>query len=342
MDKKRWEQDYPQMSEVFHKAVARTVEEQISRSGIHTQKRKNIPWKQCILLGAIIAAMWGTFGITAEKQFDFCTYLIDYGLITEDETETCFLNSMEYEVTEENQLLEIHDIMYDGAYLAIYATATEEGKKYSLGADKLYIGEQNIAFLWTEELKKGEYVFITDLYGVNVSTDFTVQIQVVAAKDGKEYENPGLSFHISADVPVLERLPDQKFITDDYTVIFTELSKINDSLRGKVQILMTEKQKRKLADQGEDAWVASILLEGNDGTVWKNESRSFIQEKMDEAEKDTEGVSWRFHFRNPGTMENSANAWLMAYSRSEEGKKINKDKFDVQEKYGEKMIIKLK
>lgn len=342
MDKKRWEQDYPQMSELFHKVVVRTVEEQISRSDIRTQKRKKIPWKQCILLGAIVAVIWGTFGITAEKEFDFCTYLIDYGLITEDETETCFLNSMEYEVIEENPLLEIHDIMYDGAYLAIYATATEEGEKFSLGVDKLYIGEQGISFLWTEECKKGEYVFITDIYGAGVSTDFTARIQVIAAKDGKGYENPGLSFHISADVPVPQKLPDQKFVTSAYTVIFTELSKINDSLRGKIQILMTEKQKQKLAEQGEDAWIASILLERNDGTVWERESCSFIQEKMDEAEKDTEGLSWRFHFRNPGTEEKTANAWLMAYSRSEDGKKLDKDKLDVREKYGEKMVIKLK
>lgn len=342
MDKKRWEQDYPQMPEVFHKAVAGAVEEQISRPDMYTQKRKRLPWKSCILLGVIVAAMWGTFGITAEKEFDFCTYLIDCGLITEDETETCFLNSMEYEVIEKNPFLEIHDIMYDGVYLAIYATATEEGKKYSLGADEFYIGEQCIAFSWVEECKKGEYVFITDLYGINVSTDFTAQIQVIAAKDGKGYESPGLSLHISAAVPVPETLPDQKFITDDYTVIFTELSKINNSLRGKIQILMTEKQKQKLAEQGKDAWIASILLERNDGTVWERESCSFIQEKMDEEEKDTEGVSWRFHFRNPGTMENSVNAWLMAYSRSEEGKKTDTDKFDVQEKYGGKMVIRLK
>lgn len=342
MDKKRWEQEYPQMPEAFHKAVVKTVEEQISKTDIQTKTRKRLPWKQCILLGAIVAVIWGTFGITAKEEFDFCTYLIDYGFITEDETEECFLNSMEYEVTEENPFLEIQDMMYDGAYLAIYATSTEEGEKFSLGADKLYIGEQSIAFLWTEECKKGEYVFITDLYGADVSTDFTARIQVIAAKDGKGYENPGLSFHISADVPVPQKLPDQKFVTGAYTVIFTELIKINDSLRGRIQILMTEKQKQKLAEQGEDARIASILLEGNDGTVWKSESCSFLQEKMDESEKNTAGVAWRFHFKNPGALENSVNVWLMAYSRSEDGKKLDKDKFDVREKYGEKMVIKLK
>lgn len=298
MDKKIWEQEYPRMPEAFHLAVTTAVEENRKKEtgkpektvGIKSHKKR----KYALLLAAVfMTGAAAALGVTAakkeQKQNPETVFLKELGLenrtnldpvlqrdiqVTAAETPEYKENTdpeliKSFEKRENNEpILTIPLVLYDGQRLAIYAEPTEEGKKYSCEAWALRINGQLTEPIEMDDNlgKQDHYIFQTELDGLDPGMPFDVTIPLRVYGKAKRYENQDLTFTVNTE-PAVKKIPDQSFVHDDYSVHVTDITQSLTALQGKVTVEMTKEQRE--AYENGNIKISSLILRSRDGTFWK-------------------------------------------------------------------------
>lgn len=298
MDKKNWEQEYPRMPEAFHLAVSTAVEENLKKEsgkpektvGIKGHKKK----KYVLLFAAVLmTGAAAALGVTAareeQKQNPETVFLKELGLenrtnldpvlqkniqvtaaetpVYKENTDPELIKSLEKRENNE-PVLTIPLVMYDGQRLAIYAEPTEEGKKYSCEAWTLQINGQLIEPIEMDDNlgKQDYYIFQTELEDLDPGQPFEVTIPLQVYGKAKRYENQDLTFTVNTE-PAVKKIPDQSFVYDDYSVHITDLTQSLTALQGKVTVEMTKEQRE--AYENGNIEISSLILRSQDGTFWK-------------------------------------------------------------------------
>lgn len=206
MEKKKWEQEYPQMPEEFRRLVRVAVDYELGqpkRPGTALLRKRKV-LKRCFLLGAAAVLLWGMAAVVADKEFDFRKYLEEYGLPEgkSDNDEAYFFDDIQVKIEKDNPasdqalgqeerenddlLLEIKEVMYDGTNLAIYGEYTEEGKNYVLSGDKIFVNGEAV---YCDHIEGGKdyLVFAADIHNACNQDEDTFQVIWPIAAAGKDH-----------------------------------------------------------------------------------------------------------------------------------------------------------
>ncbi|WP_373213026.1 hypothetical protein [Ruminococcus sp. 5_1_39BFAA] len=304
MDKKMWEQGYPQMPEAFRLAVRSAVEEnlktesgkpeKIVRTG-RRKKRRYLLLLAAALMAGIVAAMGVTAAKKEQKQSPQTIFMKTLGLeernnldsvlqkdvtVKAEETPT-YKEDMDpdliksFEKRESNDpILAIPMVLYDGQRLAIYAEPTEQGEKYDCEAWELRINDQLIGPIEMEDNlgKQDYYIFQTKTDDLKLTSPFEVTIPLRVYHGGKRYENQDLTFTVDIEAQ-LKELPDQSFVCKEYSVKVTDLKQSLTSLQGKVTVEMTREQRAAYVEGNTE--ISELLFRSREGTFWKRLGGSF-------------------------------------------------------------------
>lgn len=347
MDTKKWKQEYPQMPQSFHMAVQEAVEQNLGKTEkaekIRTGSRR-LPKKRWFIAVAAMMLIWGSLAATADEKFDFYEYL---GMKPEEWTADIFQEEIQVEVAEEpllpsqdadflqmvkewepleNQeaLLDIREVMFDGMRLAIYAVPTEEGKKYNLEVVNLYInGEKTEPALFGDHAgKEDAYTVEVDLSRMAPDGAFEVRMPVRVYgrdssfwKDGQRFMNQDLVFTVQTEGKVEELAP-QSVVYEDFTLHVTELKRSVTAVKGIVEAEMNEKQLAAYEQNGRSILRAEIS--GADGKIWKG--YSLAEEEALESHNNQGNFRWYFYSGIPAEEETYFFIQLIDYGNRQDEK----------------------
>lgn len=221
--------------------------------------------------------------------------------------------SNQKEREDNSPLLEIKEVMYDGFELAVYATATEAGEQYTLGADGLNVNSTRVPN--GSEGKFGEendYVFYVNQSVLEFEPPFEVTLPLSVYKDGDRYENQDYTFIVDTEAEIVE-LPDKEFEFEDYTVRVTGLRKSLTAIRGTVEIFMTKEQRKTY--ENSDRVLCGVRCESTDGEAWKWKSATNWEEES-AANKSDNALCWDFYQGMPEIGCESVVMYFLAYEKS--------------------------
>ena len=141
------------------------------------------------------------------------------------------------------------EVQYDGTTLYIYGASTENGRKYELNADRLYINDKEYGPVGTTNLNEwtGEdgYTFTTDLSALHLEDDFTVTLPLSIYQGEERFQNQELSFTMSAKANI-QKAEDQTFAHDGFTIYVTNIVRTTNVVRFSVRYQLTEEEREKL------------------------------------------------------------------------------------------------
>lgn len=132
------------------------------------------------------------------------------------------------ELPDTSALLTIQEAMFDGTELYIYGTATENGKKYTLNADRLYINDQEYGPVSTAISgdENTDYYFYINLSELALSEPFTVTLplSVYDASDTR-YQNQELTFEVQNTSDTVTQLTSEAtFEYDEFDLVIKKCS----------------------------------------------------------------------------------------------------------------------
>lgn len=194
-----------------------------------------------------------------------------WGLYDEEEWEAYVYDWKAMQTERENNepLMEIQEVFYDGMELAVHARITEEGEKYSLGTDTINIEGKRILLEYGEQVGDGkDLIFRTHTRGIECEDDLEVVIPLGVSRNGERYENQDYVFKVTQNAEMIA-LPDQEFLYENYTVKVSELVKSRTAIMGKVEVFMSEEQK-EMYEEDNKIMVCFSEFKSADGTEWKH------------------------------------------------------------------------
>lgn len=363
MDKSRWDKEYPKMPEAFHLAIEESVrrnlegEPEIEPGNQPQGKGYRKPTRRRILVLSLAAVMlFGALTAIAkekEEKFDLGKYLEvrDYdtmnSIFQKDisvkvEEEVTLLEGIDmewvktWEKREDNSpLLDIQQLMYDGAQLCIYAVPTENGKDYEIGSNHLFVDGERVGPIdqWDNYGKCDFYIYTVDMRALALKAPFKVTLPLSVYGKGGRYENQDLSFTVDTEA-VVESIKDQEFIFEDYTVKVTGMKKSATTFWGKVKVERTKEQ--QAAYEEGDREITFLLFKSKDGTAWRGQP---LTEK-EGVESGPKTSQWYFSKKIPSGNVDSVMLYLLAQEKDKIGEKF--DIYNVDSSYGEGMEIILK
>lgn len=290
----RWLEDYPEEPEFVHKQVMETLEK-IQKENTGDSGRRNSGKK--VLRWTVILAATFFIGVTAFAAMHY--HLLDLlkwriapekveGLIqtepkiTQPETlhisaavdsqETGAAVAARSALEDPSPLLDIREVLFDGMELFIYGVSTENGKKYDLNADRIYVNEVETGPVTTTHLYPGNsyfegtpikeegYTFEVDLTSMELTDAFEVTLPLsVYERENAGGETGGTAAgDVSGDMPVRCQNQDmtfqvevlqpaviyqnQSFVYKDFQLELTELMLSATSLKVKFHYKMTGEQ----------------------------------------------------------------------------------------------------
>lgn len=298
MDKKMWEQEYPQMPEGFHLAVRSAVEENLKTGSGKTEKvvragrgkkRGTLLLLAAVLMIGIAAAMGVTAARKEQKQSPETIFMKTLGLEERSDLDSVLQKDVavkaektptykedmdpdllkSFEKRESNEpILAVPMVLYDGQRLAIYTEPTERGKKYNCEAWELRINNQLIGPIEMEDNlgKQDYYIFQTKTDDLKLTAPFEVTIPLRVYYEGKRYENQDLTFTVDIKAQP-KSLPDQSFACKEYSVKITDLKQSLTALQGKVTVEMTKEQKASY--EAGDTVISELFFRSGEGTFWR-------------------------------------------------------------------------
>lgn len=152
-------------------------------------------------------------------------------------------------IPDASPVLSIEEVQYDGTTLYIYGASTENGRKYELNADRLYINDKEYGPVGTTNLNEwtGEdgYTFTTDLSALHLEDDFTVTLPLSIYQGEERFQNQELSFTMSAKANI-QKAEDQTFAHDGFTIYVTNIVRTTNVVRFSVRYQLTEEEREKL------------------------------------------------------------------------------------------------
>lgn len=276
IQRKNLKKEYPQMPDSFHQALLQEIEYQTEtivpeEKRLYQEthpKKKRKPFTKLIAIAATMILLGATV-FAAQKcnlmeLWPFHLENINQLQIKPETTQpdkihfstgmkenTEQVNSWP-ELPDSSPLLDIQETLFDGVRLYVLATPTENGKKYDLHTDRLYINDME-TLAGTSYYNKGEvldgkkleqeiYTFEADLYDLHLKDAFEVTLPLsVYEKTGEyekteplsstptpvRYQNQDLSFQVN-EIPAMIQCPAQTFTYDDFTLESTNM-KISDT-----------------------------------------------------------------------------------------------------------------
>ncbi|MBU9744905.1 hypothetical protein KTH81_13850 [Lachnospiraceae bacterium ASD3451] len=228
-----WDQAFPEVPECFHGALTQELDRQVR--GKNCRRKKHIGKKALLVLAATL--ILGTTAFAAARHLLLERFDMERegrresaeNLLQTDITQKTVTNENptaggaaigEAEnwlpLEDQSPLLQIRETLYDGLKLYVYADATENGKKYDLNADRLFVEGKECGPVDTVE-KNGAYTFRIDLSEQDLPEDFEVRIPVSVyrksdaepgadtqqskAEEIVRYQNQDLIFRVASPEP---------------------------------------------------------------------------------------------------------------------------------------------
>lgn len=353
-----WKQDYPKMPESFHLALKEVVEKNCHE--IPPVIPKKINWKKFFILGIAATLTMGiaVAGVAAtqvfkkkEETFHFEEYL---GYENREGIEDLFQTEIEVQIAEEagvplmvyewedekareqyiynwkldqkerennEPLLEIREVMFDGLILAIHAVATEEGEKYSLGCDTINIGDKCILLEEGGKVGKGkDYIFMTHIRDLERTNPLEVIIPLQVYRNGQRYENQDIILEVPLEAEMI-CVPDQEIVLERCTVKASEIVKSHTAVMMKLEVLMTEKQREAYDNENRQILELSVL-KSEDGTIWRESGN--IENGAYNIVVDPDRQVWYVYAKMPEPNMEKVFFDLISYEKStQEGEKID-------------------
>lgn len=152
------------------------------------------------------------------------------------------------ELPDSSALLTIDEYMYDGSMLYICGSATENGKKYSLNADRLYINDIECGPVSTACSAENSsiYSFEVDLSDLDLSGIFIVTLPLsVYDQNNTRYQNQELSFEVNADTAsITDQTEDIVFEHEEFTLTIKKLTVTSTIFEIEAEYQMKEDKNR--------------------------------------------------------------------------------------------------
>lgn len=312
-----WKQDYPKMPESFHLALIEEIDKNIAmdnnQGNVISVKHSN--WKKWFLISAAAVMTIGgsamaanRLGLTSIFKQEFASMEAQEMIQTEPPVilpETLQVSqavknqgiesevAMRPAIPDPSPLLEITEVMFDGAILYVYADTTENGKNYDMGSDRIYINGQEIGPIssqhlteaFTGEIGQDAYIFRADLSELKLTEEFQVILplsiyekQEVADMDAAmeamaegtyqspiRYQNQDLEFSVSVN-QTSQTIPTQTFEHEEYTLEISDIQLSATLIKAKLYYRMTPEQLD--AYENGNKWIIYPELEGTSGTLY--------------------------------------------------------------------------
>lgn len=299
-----WNKLNTEVPECFHTAVVEELDHQLSRnvsSEKRGRKKSGLLSRRHLLPVAIAAAV--AIGGTALAGPMVYSHLEEYfgwnrgevaGLVqTAPEASIDETTKLSGDMTPEMvsgfpalpsdaPLLDIRETLVDGAFLYVYADITQEGLKYDLGSDRIYLNgkETGPVEYWTDGSKA---ILSVDVSQEDLSSDFTVTLPLsVYAKDDSatRYQNQEYTFSLPAVNDALAFRPDDQIyqLSDEISAQLENLTASPTRLSFTIRYCLPESE----ADYA--ASLQGIVVETPDGSslafqsIFVNDQRSGLQD----------------------------------------------------------------
>lgn len=184
----------------------------------------------------------------------------------------------------EAPLLDVQETLVDGSFLYVYANITEEGLKYDLGSDRLFLNDKEIGPVeyWTDGSLA---VLSVDVSKEDLSQDFTVSLPLsVYAKDdpSTRYQNQEYTFNLKAvDSQLAFTSGDQTYqLTEEISAQLENLSVSPTQVSFSIRYCLPENQQKYASS------IQGIVVKTPDGdtlamkSIFINDSRSGSQDGL--------------------------------------------------------------
>ncbi len=202
---------------MFHQTVVSAVDKYLDEDTekVHIIGRR-LSWRKAVILASAVALAIGTTVFAAVNSELLSKLRI---ILAPQKTEELIQNDVST-VSKESTPLTIEETLYDGGYLYIYATPTDELKNYSVNTDRLYINDKEVGPVTTvyyEEQR--DYTFSVDLTSENLTSDFTVRLplnlysdapQTVLDNETYNHSEKADTIELVFDVPCTNKMQSMK------------------------------------------------------------------------------------------------------------------------------------
>lgn len=337
MDKKIWEEQYPEMPELFHLAVEQAVNRAVGNETVYTgqgtverersdqnirgaaslNKRKK--WRLLILAAVLCGGLISAAAVSGRKpakitKVDFQEKL---GLGERTDLEEVWFGDVEVSIAEEPRYVnELHpEILEDMKNLKT------DGQK--TGPNEM---DDNMG-------KQDYFIFTAQLYDMEPADQMEVVLPLSVYRDNERYENQELLFTVEGKAA--EQIPDQEFDLESCTVKLTEMRRTLTAFAGRIQIERTPEQQNSY--EKEDREIIYMVLEGTDGIRWEELPLNENTKTLRTDEKHEDGY---FYYEIPEDGQTQVNLQLMSCLKSERWEKW--DSSDPANRYGEVLIVDLR
>lgn len=312
-----WKQDYPKMPESFHQAlmeeINKNIEQNDKQEKVVSVKRRN--WRKWFLISAAAVMAIGGSAMAASRlglrnvfRQEFASGEAQEMIQTEPQVvlpETLQVSqavkdqgiesevAMRPAIPDPSPLLEITEVMFDGAILYVYGDTTENGKNYDMGTDRIYINGQEIGPITSQHLTEtitGEagqdaYIFRADLSELKLTEEFQVILPLSVYKKQKitdmdaameameagtyqspvRYQNQDLEFSVSVN-QTSQTVASQTFEHEEYTLEISDIQLSATMIKAKLYYRMTPEQME--AYENGNKWIIYPELEGSSGELY--------------------------------------------------------------------------
>lgn len=337
MDKKIWEEQYPEMPELFHLAVEQAVNRAVGNETVYTgqgtverersdqnirgaaslNKRKN--WRLLILAAVLCGGIISAAAVSGRKpvrtaEVDFQEKL---GLGERTDLEEVWFTDVEVSIAEEPRYVnELHpEILEDMKNLKT------DGQK--TGPNEM---DDNMG-------KQDYFIFTAQLYDMEPANRMEIVLPLSVYRDNERYENQELLFTVEGKAA--EQIPDQEFDLESCTMKLTEMRRTLTAFAGRIQIERTPEQQNSY--EKEDREIIYMVLEGTDGIRWEELPLNENTKTLRTDEKHEDGY---FYYEIPEDGQTQVNLQLMSCLKSERWEKW--DSSDPANRYGEVLIVDLR
>lgn len=337
MDKKIWEEQYPEMPELFHLAVEQAVNRAVGNETVYTGQRtverersdqnirgaaslnKRKKWRLLILAAVLCGGLISAAAVSGRKpakitKVDFQEKL---GLGERTDLEEVWFGDVEVSIAEEPRYVnELHpEILEDMKNLKT------DGQK--TGPNEM---DDNMG-------KQDYFIFTAQLYDMEPADQMEVVLPLSVYRDNERYENQELLFTVEGKAA--EQIPDQEFDLESCTVKLTEMRRTLTAFAGRIQIERTPEQQNSY--EKEDREIIYMVLEGTDGIRWEELPLNENTKTLRTDEKHEDGY---FYYEIPEDGQTQVNLQLMSCLKSERWEKW--DSSDPANRYGEVLIVDLR
>ncbi len=375
MDRKMWEEQFPEMPESFHLAVEQAVEKGKKQpescsfpqqdgqdadksTGNVTVRRRKKKWTLLILAAVLCGGLASVIAVSGRKPLtvssvDFQEKLglgqrTDLASVWFDDIEAVVAEEPEYvkytpqgilekmkPLDTEKPLLSIEKILYDGLQLAVCARPAEEMEGYTIEAWEMTVNGQRILPNEMDDHLGKQDYFIFTAQTCDLELEAPLEIRL-PVRVYKGRER----YETQELVFGVEDAPAAEEIPDQEFVFEEHTVKLTEMKRSLTaftgRISIERTEEQEDTYKKQDREIVTIRMEGADGTPWESIS---MREDRPELSQDEAHKSGYFCYEIPRDGQKQAVLRLMSVEKDSKGEKC--DSSDLDHQYGEETRIEL-